>query len=223
MSIGLLVERVACLMVKNKKLIKNTSMLYILTFSNYFFGLVTVPYLTRVLGPETYGRVGVGQAFSAYVQLVLDFGFILSATAEIAENKEDRDKVSRVFYSVLFCKIILIAISLIIVLGLIAITEYFRADWKLFLLFWLYIAVNSFIPDFLYRGLEKMEIITIRTVLLKSVFTVLVFMIIKDKSQYLLVPIFYALGALFSVIFVFYDIFWNIKLKWVKITLNRRA
>lgn len=204
----------------NNKLVKNTSMLYILSFSNYFFGLVTVPYLTRVLGPSIYGKVGVGQAFSTYIQSFLDFGFILSATAEIAQVRDDLYKVSKIFISVLYCKVILIVVSLIVTLSLCCFVPFFMKDRALFLLFWAYMAVNSILPDFLYRGLERMEIITIRTVLLKMVFTAFVFLFIKKQEQYLLVPIFYMLGALFAVFFVLLDIFKTVKIKWIKVSVK---
>lgn len=200
-----------------KGLLKNTSMLYILTFSNYFFGLVTVPYLTRVLGPSVYGNVGVGQAFSTYIQLFLDFGFILSATAEIAENRNDKKKVSSIFISVMFCKLILIIISFVVVFSMVMFIPFFKSDAYLFLFFWAYVAVNSLLPDFLYRGLERMEVITVRTVILKMVFTLCVFFFIKDKSQYLMVPIFYMCGALFSVLFVLVDIAKSVKLQFIKV------
>ena len=42
-----------------KQLLKNTLFLYILTFSSQVLALITIPYQTRVLTPETYGVVGV--------------------------------------------------------------------------------------------------------------------------------------------------------------------
>lgn len=201
-----------------RSLLKNTTMLYILTFSNYFLGLVTVPYLTRVLGPSVYGNVGVGQAFSTYIQLFLDFGFILSATAEIAQNRDDKRKVSNIFISVMCCKILLILVSLVVVITLIAFVPFLHSDAYLFFFFWAYVAVNSLLPDFLYRGLERMEVITVRTVILKMIFTLCVFVFIKDKTQYLLVPIFYLCGALFSVLFVLVDILKTVKIKFTRVT-----
>ena len=202
----------------NKSLLKNTTMLYILTFSNYFFGLVTVPYLTRILGPSVYGNVSVGQAFSTYIQLFLDFGFILSATAEIAQNRDDKRKVFNIFITVMCCKILLILISLVVVITLISYVPFLQSDAYLFFFFWAYVAVNSLLPDFLYRGLERMEVITVRTVILQMVFTVCVFVFIKDQTQYLLVPVFYLCGAFFSVLFVLVDILKNIKIEITRVT-----
>lgn len=203
--------------MKDNKLVKNTMMLYILSFSNYLFGFITVPHLTRVLGPTVYGRVGVGQAFAIYVQLFLDFGFILSATSKVAANKDNKEVTSKTYLTVMICKVILVAVSLIVLFTLILTLDFFASDPYLYLLFWAYMAVNTFIPDFLYRGLEKMEIVTLRTVILKFVFMIGVFIFIKNESQYLLVPVFYFLGALFSVIFVFIDIVKEKRIQLVKV------
>ena len=89
-------------------LLTNTIMLYILTFSNYFFNFITVPYQTRILGPINYGRLGFATAFMVYVQLFLDFGFLLSATEEVTNHRNDKKRISQIFTTVCCCKLILI-------------------------------------------------------------------------------------------------------------------
>ena len=68
---------------EKKVLFKNTFSLYIMNFAKLIFPLFTLPYLTRVLSTESYGVVTYVKAFVTYIQLVLDFGFLLSATKEI--------------------------------------------------------------------------------------------------------------------------------------------
>ena len=80
---------------KKNKLFENTIMLYMLTFSNYFFSFISVPYQTRILGAEIYGKLGFAVAFMSYFQLFLDFGFLLSATETVALYRNDKIKLSR--------------------------------------------------------------------------------------------------------------------------------
>ena len=47
---------------------------------------------------------------------------------------------------------------------------------------------NSFPPDYMYKGLERMSIITVRTVLIKLFFTAMIFLFLRTKEQYFLVP-----------------------------------
>ena len=98
---------------QDKVLFSNTIFLYILTFSSQFFSFLTVPYLTRVLGPSVYGKVGIAVAYMAYVQIILDFGFILSATQKVVENREDKDKLGKIITAVTCVKLTLSIILLL--------------------------------------------------------------------------------------------------------------
>lgn len=91
---------------KKGVLLKNTIMLYIMQFSTYFLSFIVVPYETRVLGATVYGKVGVATAIMVYFQLVIDFGFILSATEEVSLHRDDKQRVSRIFTSVTINKIL---------------------------------------------------------------------------------------------------------------------
>ena len=64
-------------------LLENTVMLYILQFSNIFLSFLTQGYQSRVLGMELLGTLGAAQYTTNFFQIFIDFGFILSATAEV--------------------------------------------------------------------------------------------------------------------------------------------
>lgn len=53
--------------------------------------LITVPYLSRVLGPESWGLLAMAQAFAIYGTLVVDYGFIFSASRQIIASSNDHD------------------------------------------------------------------------------------------------------------------------------------
>ena len=99
-----------------KVLLQNTFMLYLLTFSNYFLSLIVVPYETRVLGPAVSGALGAATAIMVYFQLVIDFGFLLSGTQEVARSRDDKKEVSRIFTATTLAKILLIVLSLVVLL-----------------------------------------------------------------------------------------------------------
>ena len=78
----------------NRKLISNAVFLYLMTTSIQILNLLTVPYLSRVLGPTEYGQIGLALGYMAYVQIILDFGFTLYATKKISEKKPTNVKLS---------------------------------------------------------------------------------------------------------------------------------
>lgn len=182
----------------DKKLAGNTLALYILTGTSYLFSFITLPYLTRVLGPEVYGKIGFGTAFYTYAYLVIDFGFILSATAEIAQVQGDSEKVSRSMTSASLAKLVLTAACGAALAVLCVLVPQFGDDPLLYTFYLLYAGANALIPDFVYRGLEDMKMVTISTLIVKTVFLIGVFVFVRDASQYLLVPVLYFLGCAVS-------------------------
>lgn len=206
--------------MKKNKLLSNTIMLYILTFSNYLFSFITVPYQTRVLGKEIYGNLGFATSFMGYFQLVLDFGFLLSATQEVAEYRNDKKKLENILTCVTCCKLILICLSGAVLSVLCLTVNRFRVDVRLYVLYFFAVAINSFIPDYLYRGLEEMKVITIRTVLIKFFFTAMIFVCLKEKSQYYFVPLLTLIGNTGAVIGVYIHIKRKIGLSFCRVTVK---
>ena len=207
----------------NKKintLMKNTFMLYILTFSNYFFGFITIPYQTRILGPEIYGIIGFATAFSLYLQQFFDYGFILSATEDISKYRDDKNKVKNIFSSVTYCKVILGIIGLTVVLALILFVPIFKSNAYIFILYFIYVYINSLIPDYLYRGLEMMSIITIRTVVIKAVSTLLVFIFMTSSDKYYVVPLSLLCGAICSVLVIYIHLYKKMDIRLDKVKFN---
>ena len=202
------------------KLIYNTFMLYLLTGSNYFFGLITMPYLSRVLGPELYGHIGFGSAFESIVQLILDFGFIISGTMAIAKIQDDLKEVERVCSAVTYAKLSLVIPTMAAVLVLCNCVDRFQQEPLLFIFYALYAVCITLMPDFLYRGLEDMRTITVRSVLIKIFFVICIYIFVREPEQYYLVPVFYFLGAFGGLIAVIWHQYHVIHVRYIRVPLR---
>lgn len=192
---------------------QNTAYLYLLTFSNYIFSFLTIPYQTRVLGVETFGKVGFGIAFYTYFALLFDFGFILSGTRDVARSSGDRDALNAVLTGVTSAKLTIILVTVVVFSLAANLVDRLRGEYLFLLLYLLYAALNSLIPDFLYRGLEDMKMVAIRTVIIKFIFTVFVLIFLKEKSQYYLIPVFQLIGAAVAVVVVYWDLYTRVGLR----------
>ena len=187
-------------------LMKNTLMLYILTFSNYFLGLIVAPYETRVLGAEIYGLLGAATAVMVYFQLIIDFGFLLSGTQEVALHREDTQFLSKLFTAITCGKLILTAISAVALTVLCKVVPFWQDRLNFYALCFLYTALNSLIPDYLYRGLERMSAITVRTVCIKVFFTLGIVLLVKAPGDVWLIPVLTAIGNGAAMLYSFRDV-----------------
>ena len=66
--------------------------------------------------------------------------------------------------------------------------------------------LSIFLMDFLFRGLERMHVITIRFIVMKIISTILTFVLIKNDSNLLLIPILDILSTLVAIILVFFEV-----------------
>lgn len=177
---------------------------------------VTYPYLIKVLGAEFYGLVIFAHVISSYFIIFIDFGFRLSATKEISINKDNKSKLSEIISSVIQIKILLWILSLAILMGMIYFLEKFNEHFLLFLFSFGICFDELLFPLWYFQGTEKMKYITIINLITRSIFLVLIFLLVKHQSDYVLVPLLNSVGALMGGVFGLYILFCKekIKFKW---------
>lgn len=116
--------------------------------------LITVPYLARVLGPASWAPVLLAQAAAAWLVLVLEYGFDLSGTREVARVREDPEARAAVTAGVQGAKLLLApAVVLLVVLVFLAVPE---LRGRTALLGWTaaYVALRGFDPLWYFLGVE---------------------------------------------------------------------
>jgi len=177
-----------------KRLLLNFFSLFILKVFTYVLPLLTLPYLVRVLGIEKFGLVMFAQAFIMFFNILVDYGFGLSATREISIHRDNKDKVTEIFSSVITIKATLILISFLILTIIIFSFEKFSSDWQLYYLSFLLVIGNALFPVWYFQGMEKMKHITIVNIASKSFFTILIFVVIQEPEDYIYLPLLNGLG-----------------------------
>ena len=191
---------------KERILAKNTVMLYIMQISSYVFPLLSFPYLTRVLGAEKYGIVVFANSIMSYFTLFIEFGFLLSGTKICSDFCNNKEKLGDITFGIIQAKLLLVILSAFALILSCMFVQKIRQDSVFFILSFIGIFLTVFLPDFLFRGIEQMEILTYRVVAAKFIYTGLIFLFIKDESDYLLVPLAIIGSNIFAVILTWAEI-----------------
>ena len=199
-------------------LLENTVMLYILQFSNIFLSFLTQGYQSRVLGMELLGTLGAAQYTTNFFQIFIDFGFILSATAEVSRQREDRDALAHILTSVISAKALFSLLSFGVLFLFVRPGLADAKEFATYLLFLLGTVLNSLLPDFMYRGLEQMTTITVRAVSIRVFATVMIFLFIHQPGDYYMDPLFTAIGNAGALAFVYWHLFCKVGVRFCRVT-----
>jgi PST family polysaccharide transporter len=87
--------------------LQNVVSLYCAYLVNYAVPLVTIPYLVRILGPASWGLVAMAQGYGNYLNLVVEYGFNLSATREVARYRQSPERVTELMAGVTGARLLL--------------------------------------------------------------------------------------------------------------------
>lgn len=167
-----------------KSILKNFSYNLALTLSTYVLNLIVFPYVTRVLGAEMYGKFGFIQNIVHYFTLFSLMGVSAVAIRELSACGEDRQKRSAVFSSILsFLFISTLSVLVIYFICIFNISRLYE-EINLFLVGSVLFVATSFLIEWLYQGTENFKYITIRTLIIKTLYVVSVFLFIRDESDY---------------------------------------
>ena len=79
-----------------KLVIKNSIYIYILNFFSTIIPIITIPYITRVLGPEGYGKFSLAFNIITYFSVLVEYGFVLHGSRKIAVIK-DNEEINKIF------------------------------------------------------------------------------------------------------------------------------
>ena len=91
---------------------------YLLAGIGLFIPLLTIPYLARVLKPDAWGRVLCAQAVAMLFVVIVEYGFNLSGTRDVASSSGDRTTHQRIVSDVFSAK--LCSMLVVIVIGFVA-------------------------------------------------------------------------------------------------------
>ena len=191
----------------NKTIFINFTYLSILQFIRIVIPVLLIPILIGKVGLEKYGMIIFAQTIVAYLMIIVNFGFEMSATKQIAINRGDNKKLSNIVSSVIVVQILLFLTLGFIYFTILSLTSPSNNNYLLFSLSFLFILQEIFIPIWFFQGMEKMKYIAIIDSLSRLIYFILIILFINNSDDYLLVPIFRFVGIIIagsvSIYFIF--------------------
>lgn len=174
---------------------KNSLFNIIYNVSNIIFPLIISMYVSRILGPEGMGQVSYAQNIASYFVTFSALGIPTHGVREIAKTKNNQSDKNKIFTELFFINATTTVCATTVYLILIIVISSFRNDILLFLCYGLQVFMNLFNMDWLYQGSENYVYIAKRSILIKLVSLIAVFLFVKSRNDYII----YALISVLSI------------------------
>lgn len=177
-------------------------------YANNFLPLLTMPVIARIIGPEKFGLINFAASFITYFSLVINYGFDLTATREIAKQASDPEHRNRVFSEVISAKILLFILSSLIFFSTLFFVPIIATEKALYLFTYLSCFALVMTPNWLYQGMQDSHQMAIFHFISKVLFTASILFVVKQRSDYVYQPLILSLSQVLVALLSF---FWAVR------------
>jgi len=165
----------------------------ILASANYIFPLITYPYVSRILGVTNIGICNFVDSIINYFVLFSMMGVTIVGIREVARYKNNKEQLNNVFSGLFWLNTITTTIALFVLISVTLLVDQLRGHWNLMIIGSLKLVMSYLLIEWLYRGLEEFRFITIRTLVIRILYVLSVFLFVKQANDY---PVYYLLCVL---------------------------
>jgi len=156
----------------------------ILTLSGYFFPLLTYPYVSRVLGVSNIGICNFIDSIVNYFMLFSMMGIATVGMREIALHRDNRQEMSRHFAGLIVLNLTSTILAIIVLIGSMYLVPALFPYRRLLFIGVCKLFFNLLMIEWLFAGIENFEYITKRSITVRAVYVVLIFVFIQSPDDY---------------------------------------
>ncbi|WP_339750983.1 oligosaccharide flippase family protein [Algoriphagus aquimarinus] len=168
--------------IRNKS-IQNFLFLAIIQSSNVLITIISMPLLIQGIGVDQFGLVNLSLSVIVLLNILVGFGYNLSAPREVAVNQQNKLALSHIVSNIFSAKILLAAIaSLVIIIGVFGFNLF--QEYQIILVFSLMLLFSeATLPLWFFQGMEKMKLVSIANIFSKLLFLMGIVLFIHNPEQ----------------------------------------
>lgn len=172
-----------------KKLLRNVAALGIVQVINYVFPLISIPIISRIIGPENFGSINYIASFVGYFTLLISFGFDLSATRRIAHDPHNLKLRIQVFNEVFFAQLLLFMLSVMLFILCLKMVPSVSGDKQVAVFTFLICVSTVLTQNWLFQAMQQLKKVAVLSIIGKLFFTIGVLLVVRTREQYIWQPL----------------------------------
>ena len=206
-------------MSATKRIARNFSWLIVGNTISGIINFLAAVYIARTLQAAAFGMLAFVQAFLVYLVLIVDSGFSLFGSREIAKNRENAAKIS---INILALRVVISALLYLLCSLILFVFPIDSSMRLLFLLVFLLIFYRALNIDWIFQGLERMEYIAVAKLIVSVFSFVMIVAAIKIPADIYRVPLLQLIaGMTVSLAMIFFLYRKVIKFDLNQLTVNQ--
>lgn len=162
---------------------KTTLHLAVLQWITYALPLVTLPWITRALGPAGFGSYSVSLSIVGYFVVITEFGFGLTATRDIAVHRENLGRRSSVFWHTLVAKGLLAGAGGVLLIAIWFLVPNVPSEGRWLALAYVTVLGSALTPVWYFQGLERLPRFTTIAIIVRLAALIPVFVWIRGPGD----------------------------------------
>ncbi|WP_042462507.1 oligosaccharide flippase family protein [Neobacillus dielmonensis] len=167
-----------------KSLFKNILYKILLNVFNLVLPILVGPYVNRALGPDSLGNVQWAESIYNYFLIFATFGVYQYGMREMSRIKDDKQKVGQLFTSLFTISSVTGVTTLLLYVGLTYFGYQHSAIYPILWIFSLNFIINVFYVEWVNEAMENYDFITIKTIIVRSIYLVLIFIFVNTAKDY---------------------------------------
>lgn len=202
-------------MSRKLKILKNFFSLTTADIINRLAGLIYLPYIARVFGPEGFGKVSFAESFVGYFMLAANFGFDIIGTREVAKYREKQNA----FIHVLLIEIITSGVSFLLLCSSLFFLPQPHEIKVLIIFYGLTLWTFAFTIDWFFLGMEWMGAVALVRMARQFCYIGLILLSIRAPEHLYRLPLSYVAADMAAVLIFFWIFFYKIRPKGFRIEM----
>lgn len=186
-------------------IVRNISFLSLIKLVEGVSAIIVLYLLAKTLGVQEFGVLSFVIAIMTVCLFIVDFGFDISATRQIAINSESKNDLNRIYSSVIYIKLALALVCISGVLIMILSIDSLLGEPILYLLYFGMILGRVFNPVWLFQGMNKIELMFVGVLISKFIHILLLFLLVTGPKDILFAVIAHSMGEFFLGIMGFFS------------------
>lgn len=183
---------------QKKSLLINASLNGLQSVLNLIFPLITFPYISRILSVQGMGIYNFSNTYVGYFGMISSLGIATYAVREGAKYRNDRNTISLFSSQVFTINVVSTVVAYICLFVSLIIFKNLTNYVSCILIFSLQILFNTLGINWVYTIYEDYSYITTRNIVFKIISIILLFILVKKPTDYLVyagITVFASVGS----------------------------